>query len=72
MVRMMTDDERIGVGRVSFELEHQFGSDAHKFAAKRAETALVEGDLEQAQFWKWVEASLAPRMRAKNQQPYSN
>ncbi len=57
----MTDDERMEVGRIAFELEHQFGREAHKFAAWRAETCLADGNHEQAQFWRWVEASLKPR-----------
>jgi hypothetical protein len=58
---MMTNDERVEVGRAAFELQRQFGRDAHKFAARRTETAVAEGDLELAQFWKWVEASVRPR-----------
>jgi hypothetical protein len=53
--------KRIAVGRASFELQNQFGWEAYKFAAKRAEAARAEGDLEQAQFWNWVEAHLTPR-----------
>jgi len=61
MIRMMTAEESIDTGRAAFELERQFGRDAHIFAAKRAESALTEGDTERAQFWCWVEASLKPR-----------
>jgi hypothetical protein len=59
----MTDEERAEVNRASFELESQFGQNADKFAAKKAEGALADGNAEQAQFWKWVEASLKPQGR---------
>jgi hypothetical protein len=61
VIRTMTANEHIAVGRASFELQNQFGWEAHKFAAERAEAAFASGDLEQAQFWKWVEQSLTPR-----------
>jgi hypothetical protein len=66
MIRYMTDEERMEVGRKAHELEGQFGTNAHKFAAKRAERALEEGDTERAQFWKWVEAALRPRASKPN------
>jgi hypothetical protein len=57
----MTDDEGREVGRASHELLHRCGKDAHKLAAQRAEAARLEGDLELAQFWKWVEVAVKPR-----------
>jgi hypothetical protein len=57
----MTAEERIETGRAAFELQRQFGRDAHIFAAKRAESASTEGDDERVQFWTWVEATLKPR-----------
>lgn len=61
MTRFMTEEQRREVGRAAHELQRQFGVNAYKFAAKRAEDALAEKDAERAQFWKWVEASLRPR-----------
>jgi hypothetical protein len=61
MTRYITHEERIDVGRASFELEQQYGRNAHKAAAKRVARALAANDAEQAQFWKWVEAALRPR-----------
>jgi hypothetical protein len=61
MIRMMTSEERIETGRAAFELERQFGRDAHIFAAKKANSALTAGDSERAQFWQWVEAALKSR-----------
>lgn len=49
------------MGRVAYELSSQFGGDAYKVAAERAEKALAKGDTERAQFWKWVEAGLKSR-----------
>jgi len=63
MSGFMTDEDRIDRSRAAFELQQQFGQDAHKFAAKRAADDSASGDAEQVQFWKWVEAALRPRSR---------
>jgi uncharacterized damage-inducible protein DinB len=62
--RLMTDDDRREVGRASHELASRCGKDAYRVAAQRAEAASLEGDVERAQFWKWVEASVKPRHSA--------
>jgi hypothetical protein len=64
--RPMTHGEHVEVGRASFELQDRHGRNAYVFAAKLADKALVDGDAERAQFWKWVELSLRPRSAVIN------
>lgn len=61
MTRLMTDDQRIEVGRVAHELESRLGTKAYIQAARYAERAAAEGNEDEAEFWRWVEASLTPR-----------
>jgi hypothetical protein len=59
--RYMTVEELIEVGRVAHELVSRMGNMAHRQAARYAVRNAAEGDEEEAQFWRWVEAALRPR-----------
>lgn len=49
------------VFRKAHELSASHGQLAHTYAAKLAVTALKDGNVEEHDFWKAVEASLLPR-----------
>ncbi len=61
----MTETDYMEVSRKAHELGHSHGWNAHIYAAKLAVAALREGQLEEHDFWKRVEAALTPR-EAKN------
>ena len=60
-MRMMTDEERIEVGRMTHELSIRAGRGAHALAEKLAKKAIENGDSKEAVLWGWVAASLRPR-----------
>jgi hypothetical protein len=51
----------IEVFRESNEMARRHGVFAHKYAAKLAAEASAEGKAQEHEFWKAVEAALAPR-----------
>ena len=60
----MTDSEFwywANVSRKACELSDRHGWNAHKYAARLAEEALEDGEVEGSKFWKDVELSLTPR-----------
>jgi hypothetical protein len=57
----VTETDYIEVSRKAHELSHSHGWNAHIYATKLAAAALKEGQMEEHDFWKRVEAALTPR-----------
>jgi hypothetical protein len=49
------------IGRVAHELAERHGRNAHCYATKQAELALVKGAIDEQRFWESVTAALMPR-----------
>ena len=52
--------DRLEVGRKAYELEVH-GLNAHRYAARLALAAFAEGQIDEYEFWKSVQAALTPR-----------
>jgi hypothetical protein len=53
--------DRIEAGRVAYELSQRHGRNAYQYAAKVAAEAFAKGNIEEHDFWKYIEAALTPR-----------
>jgi len=53
--------DHIEAGRVAYELSQRHGRNAYQYAAKVAGEAFARGNIEEHEFWKYIEAALRPR-----------